>query len=163
VATKAKSGKKPAAQKAAFKRSSGGRFETGPPASADLAEPAGLLPGEGFVNAYPLLMVGDGGAVVAELAHLLALAGYDNAIARGESEPVLDDDLMRLVIEFQQANGIDPWKATSKERGANPPILSSNQSGVVDAYTWAALLGGAPELTRADLVAAAYATEGKRT
>jgi hypothetical protein len=67
---------------------------------------------------------------------------------------------MRTVIDFQRDQGIDPWKAESSDKDDNGPLLSRDQSGVVDAHTWAALLGHPAEVTRADVVAEAYAREG---
>lgn len=107
---------------------------------------------EGFVSSKPLLMIGAAGPDVAELAHLLAEHGYSNAIADGAGgfPATLDDALMAQVVDFQQANGIDPW---GQEPGdginpVNPPILRRDHSGVVEARTWEALLGYAPVLKR---------------
>lgn len=121
-------------------------------ATRDDDRPAATETREGFVSSKPLLMIGAAGPDVAELAHLLAEHGYSNAIVEGKGDfpPVLDDALMAQVIDFQQANGIDPW---GQEPGdgvnpVNPPLVRRDHSGVVEARTWEALLGYAPVLKR---------------
>lgn len=103
----------------------------------------------GYVSAKPLLMIGAAGPDVAELGHLLAEHGYENRISHGTADapPVLDDELMALVILFQQANGIDPW-GPEGDGATNPALLRRDHSGVVDARTWEALLGAPVIITR---------------
>lgn len=103
----------------------------------------------GYVSSKPLLMIGAAGPDVAELGHLLAEHGFDNAISRGTADapPVLDDALMAIVVAFQQDQGIDPW-ARESDDSPNPPLLRRDHSGVVDARTWEALLGYAPKVIR---------------
>jgi hypothetical protein len=104
--------------------------------------------GGGFSSARPLLMIGAAGDEVAELGWLLAGHGFENAISKGQAAapPILDDALMRVVVDFQQKNGIDPWKAENDE-GA--PLLHGGLLGVVDARTWEALLGYQHKVTPA--------------
>lgn len=115
------------------------------PAPAEAVE--GVTDEGGYSSSRPLLMVGAAGPEVAELAFLLAKAGYSNAIVEGKADapPTLDDALMADVVEFQAANGIDPWASD----GPNAPIIRRDHSGVVDARTWEALLGYKPVQTRA--------------
>jgi hypothetical protein len=105
--------------------------------------------GDGYVSSKPLLMIGAAGPDVAELGHLLAEHGYENAISRGTADapPALDDALMAIVVAFQQDQGIDPW-ARDGDDATNPPLLRRDHSGVVDARTWEALLGYAPKVLR---------------
>lgn len=109
------------------------------------ASPSSVMPGDdGYVSSRPLLMIGAAGDEVAELGYLLAAHGYENAISQGQAAapPILDDALMRVVVQFQQANGIDPWAAD----GPAAPVLTSREHyGVVDAATWSALLGYQPK------------------
>lgn len=95
-------------------------------------------------------MIGAAGPDVAELAHLLAEAGYSNSIVEGKADfpPTLDDALMAIVLDFQRANGIDPWAPSGDGPGANPPLLRRDHSGVVEARTWELLLGYAPHQLR---------------
>jgi hypothetical protein len=99
---------------------------------------------EGYVSSRPLLMIGAAGDEVAELGYLLAAHGFPNAISEGAAAapPILDDALMRTVVEFQQANSINPYEA----EGDGAPILRQGHLGVVDARTWEALLGYKPKL-----------------
>lgn len=108
---------------------------------APAAAPSGVTKESGFVSARPLLMVGAAGDEVAELGYLLAGHGFPNAISEGQAAapPILDDALMRVVVEFQAAKGIDPKIA---EPGGGPVVSTNVVSiGVVDARTWEALLG----------------------
>jgi hypothetical protein len=94
----------------------------------------------GYVCAEPLLMVGAHGAAVAELAHLLDDHGYPNKVAQGVAQPVLDDELIRVVQAFQDDNGIAPHKP---QDGAPPLVPGRDRhSGIVDAATWVALRDG---------------------
>jgi hypothetical protein len=103
--------------------------------------------GEGYSSSRPLLMIGAAGAEVAELGYLLAAHGFENAVSKGEAAapPILDDALMRTVVEFQQANDVDPWKTTGSDNPNEAPILRAGHLGVVDARTWEALLGYQPK------------------
>jgi hypothetical protein len=96
----------------------------------------------GFSSARPFMTIGAAGDDVAELGHLLAAAGFTNAVSEGKSgaPPILNDALMEVVRQFQEANGINPWQA---ENGEGQP-LSSQHLGCVDARTWEALLGHQP-------------------
>lgn len=98
----------------------------------------------GYASARPQLGVGSGGPDVAELAQLLAAAGYPNPIAEGLAPAVLDDRMMRLVRDFQEAHDIDPGTASD---GAALPQIPRDHAGIVDAATWDAL-GGRQEVTR---------------
>jgi hypothetical protein len=93
--------------------------------------------GDGYVSARPLLMVGAFGPVVSELAHALADAGYANKVAAGRSQPLLDDELMRVVQQFQDDNEIAPHRP----QGEAAPLVPGRDrhSGVVEAATWDAL------------------------
>ncbi len=94
------------------------------------------LQGEpGYVSSKPMLSTGSWGAEVAELADLLAKAGYPNHVAAGLAAPMLSDELMRSVRAFQDANQVDP---TSAQDGA-APLIRKDHEGIVDAATWAAL------------------------
>jgi hypothetical protein len=105
--------------------------------------------GGGYVSSKPLLMIGAAGPDVAELGHLLAEHGFENAVSRGTADapPVLDDALMAVVVAFQQDNGLDPWARESDDATA-PPLLRRDHSGVVDARTWEALLGEPARVVR---------------
>lgn len=125
-----------------------GDAETAPPEQAEPSRPPQFggqqftpttpqSEGDGYVSSRPLLMVGAAGAIVAELAHALEAAGYPNKIAAGEAQPVLDDELMRLVQQFQDDQGIAPHRP----QGEAAPLVPGRDrhSGVVDALTWQAL------------------------
>jgi hypothetical protein len=101
--------------------------------------------GEGYVSAKPLLLIGAAGDDVAELGWLLAGHGFANAISEGQAAapPILDDALMRVVVDFQQKNGINPWEAEAPAA----PIITQAHMGIVDARTWEALLGYRPAVT----------------
>lgn len=108
--------------------------------------------GTGFVCSKPILMIGAAGDEVAELGHLLAKHGFANAISQGKAAapPVLNDALMQIVTDFQQANGLNPWEA---ENGEGQPTLRSAHLGIVDARTWEALLGYQPKVLPAGVTA----------
>jgi hypothetical protein len=89
----------------------------------------------GYVSAKPLLVTGTAGRLVAELAHLLHLSGYVNKVAAGLVPAVLDDELMRIVREFQADHGIDP----AAPQGDAPPLVRKDHAGLVEAATWALL------------------------
>jgi hypothetical protein len=97
-------------------------------------EPAG----DGYVSALPILVVGAAGPDVQRLANLLQLAGHENAVAKGERQPILDDALMATVREFQDASDHDPRRA---EAGAERAPYRRDHGGVVDARTWERLYG----------------------
>ena len=105
------------------------------------AEPADT----GFVSAKPLLMIGAAGDDVAELGYLLAGHGFPNLISQGKASapPILDDALMQIVVDFQAANGINPW---ASEGSGAPAFNKQVHIGVVDARTWEALLGYQPKV-----------------
>lgn len=100
----------------------------------------------GFVSTKPILMIGAAGDDVAELGYLLAGHGFTNAISEGKASapPMLDDALMKIVVDFQAAKGIDPYAG---ENGGSPAFNRQAHIGVVDARTWEALLGYAPTVT----------------
>jgi peptidoglycan hydrolase-like protein with peptidoglycan-binding domain len=103
----------------------------------------------GFSSSKPILMVGAAGDDVAELGYLLAAHGFPNAVSEGTAEapPILDDALMRAVVEFQQANGINLFAPIG---GEGLPVLREGvHTGAVDAHTWAALLGYQPKVVPA--------------
>jgi hypothetical protein len=105
--------------------------------------------GEGFSSSKPILMVGAAGDDVAELGYLLAEHGFPNAVSEGTAEapPILDDALMRAVVEFQQANGINLFEPIG---GEGLPVLRQGvHTGAVEAHTWTALLGYQPKVVPA--------------
>lgn len=127
-----------------------------PGQAAETRSPATLTPpaartasaedeGEGYVSAKPLLLIGAAGDEVAELGWLLAGHGFTNAVSEGQAAapPILDDALMRVVVDFQQKNGINPWEAEAPAA----PIITQAHMGIVDARTWEALLGYRPTVT----------------
>jgi peptidoglycan hydrolase-like protein with peptidoglycan-binding domain len=123
---------------------------TSSPTPADsVATPGTPVDEGGYSSAMPLLMIGAAGEFVELLALALADNGYGNDIAdgRGSFPPVLDDALMRQVVDFQHEHGIDPWSQTSPD-ATNPPVVRRDHSGVVDAATWEALLGRKVEVKR---------------
>lgn len=91
-------------------------------------------------NAMPILTPGDAGANVMRLALALEDAGYPNTVAQGTAPAVLTDQLMDLVREFQAEHGHDPRKP---QHGGEVSPFRAMASGVVDAETWALLLGAA--------------------
>lgn len=104
-------------------------------------QPAAASDETGFVSARPILMVGAAGDDVAELGFLLAGHGFPNAVSTGQADapPILDDALMRAVVAFQAANGINP--TAPEGDGSAGYNAAQTEIGVVDARTWEALLG----------------------
>jgi peptidoglycan hydrolase-like protein with peptidoglycan-binding domain len=121
---------------------------------ARMAEARAADEGPGYVVSKPILSTGDYGHDVAYLAHLLAANGHDNAVAAGLRQPVLDDELMRMVREFQDASGIDPAGPQHGFDASGPaaaPLIRRDAEGIVDAATWAALLEGSGADVEAEL------------
>ncbi len=103
---------------------------------------------EGYVSSRPILLPGDGGEQVMELAIALERHGYSNAVARGEAPAILTDALMDQVRQFQAEHKLDP---TKPERGGETSPHRTRLEGVVDPRTWAKLLGRAPRYDRAEV------------
>jgi hypothetical protein len=103
----------------------------------------------GFVVAKPLLTTGAYGHDVAQLAAMLEAAGHPNAVAAGLAPPMLSDELMRTVREFQEAQGIDPAGPQHGVDGPDAnaptgaPLVRRDHEGIVEWRTWAALYDAA--------------------
>jgi peptidoglycan hydrolase-like protein with peptidoglycan-binding domain len=80
----------------------------------------------------PVLVAGDGGFHVAELARLLALAGHETAISRGEADPILTNEVYGAVQRFRREAGI------ALEDNADS-VTEWGRQVAVGPVTWAAL------------------------
>lgn len=106
-----------------------------PPASTSAPAPAAATTStaeeepnpafEGY-EGEPVLTGGDGGHHVAALCSMLAAAGYDTPVSKGEAGPILTDDVYAAVEDFRATEDIDDELA---QRG----------NVLIGPATWAAL------------------------
>lgn len=81
-------------------------------------------------HAHGLLIVGSAGDDVRTLCALLAYAGYETSVSRGENPLCIFDGSVKAAVEgFRRAYGITE----------DPGIISASTADVAGPWTWAAL------------------------